>query len=152
MPYHQIVGIAFFIGRRYVNIGTLIYILPYGLAVSIGNQLFSMLFPNPVLFSRILSAGCGCFLVHLEAALYISANIGMDPFNGLAMAFKDILHTQYRKVKVPFDCLLIVIGFLFGGKAGIITIFTAFTAGPSIQYLSNVITKKLEVRNRVENY
>ncbi len=138
--------LLFFIGRRYVNIGTLIYILPYGFAVTIGNHLFSLLFSHQTLFARLLAAGCGCFLVYLGVALYISASIGMDPFNGLAMAIKDILHTEYRMVKVPSDCLLIGIGFLLGGKAGFITLFTAFTAGPSIQFLANCISKKREAR------
>jgi len=136
--------LLFFIGRRYVSIGTLIYILPYGSVVKFGTILFYKLFPFPDMSARFLGAGIGCFFVYLGVALYISADIGMDPFNGLVMTIKDRLHTSYRMVKVPFDFSLILFGFLLGGKAGLVTLFTALTAGPCIQALSTIISAKLQ--------
>ncbi len=135
--------LLFFVGRRYVSIGTLIYILPYGTIVKLGTSLFNKLFPVLTWPRQLLGAGMGCLLVYLGVALYIAADIGMDPFNGLAMAIKDRLRTQYKAVKVPFDCLMIVLAFLLGGKAGLVTVFTGVTAGPCIQFFSSVITSAL---------
>ena len=71
--------------------------------------------------------------------MYITADIGLDPFTGMVMVLKDKIGKEYRTVKIGFDISCIVLGFVLGGKLGVITIITALTAGPVIQFLSKVI-------------
>jgi hypothetical protein len=40
-------------------------------------------------------------------------------------------------VKIGFDLTMIVLGTVLGGKLGAVTIVTALTAGPVIQFFSN---------------
>lgn len=130
----------FFFGRRYLNIGTFIYIIPYGLCVDIGTFLYSKIFAAETFACRIMASVTGCLLLYTGVGLYIAVDIGMDPMTGTAMVIKDRLKWDFKKAKWLFDGSLIVIGFLLGGTLGAVTILTAVTAGPAIQYIAEKVT------------
>ncbi len=137
--------IVFFLGRHYVNVGTFIYILPYGLAVSLGSKIHSFFFPaHLTLPLQILTAAIGCLCLYIGVGLYIAMDIGMDPFTGFVMMLCDKLKKEYRVVKIGFDVVCTLIGFLLGGKLGAITIICALIAGPFIQFFAGVF-KKIKV-------
>ncbi len=133
--------LLFFIGRRYLNLGTIIYILPYGLCVSAGTYLYGKIFVSEALGVRIAASVAGCTLLYLGVAIFIVVDIGMDPMTGIAMVLKDVLHWDFKKGKWLFDGTMILVGFLLGGKLGVITVVTAFSAGPVIQFLSGKLEK-----------
>lgn len=131
----SIIVLLLIVGRRYINIGTLIYILPYGLFVNFGSQLYRSLAIDSI-GGRVAIGVMGCLLIYLGVAIFIAVDIGLDPFTGIVMVAKDVFHADFRKVKIIFDLTLIAIGTLLGGKIGAVTILTALTAGPTIQWLS----------------
>lgn len=133
--------IVFFTGRHYVNIGTFIYVIPYGLAVDFGGRLYHMLFQTHALPLQILGATLGCLLLYTGVAMFITADIGLDPFTGIVMVIKDRLKKEFKYVKVGFDIGCILLGFSLGGKIGAITVITALMAGPLIQLLSDILKK-----------
>lgn len=133
--------LVFITGRRYVNVGTLIYLLPYGIVVDLGTKLYHVIFKTQSLPFQITGAAIGCLMLYAGAAMFITADIGVDPFTGVVMVLKDRLHREYRIVKVCFDIGCIVLGALLGGKLGVITILTAITAGPVIQFLAKIMGK-----------
>lgn len=132
--------LLFFVGRRYLNLGTIIYILPYGACVSAGTYLYSRIFITDALIARIMASVVGCGLLYLGVAIFIAVDIGMDPMTGIAMVLKDWLHWDFKKGKWLFDGTLTVVGFLLGGKLGVITVVTAFSAGPAIQFIAGKLT------------
>ena len=133
--------LVFFTGRKYVNIGTLVYCIPYGTIVGLGGKLYHSIFPvqNPV--TQILGAVLGCLMLYTGVAMYITADIGLDPFTGVVMVIKDRLGNEFRTVTIGFDISCIIIGTILGGKPGVITIITALTAGPVIQFLADKMNK-----------
>ena len=135
---------VFLLGRHYVNIGTFIYIIPYGTIVSLGGKLYDSLFPVQTLPVQIAGAAIGCLLLYAGVAMFITADIGLDPFTGMVMVIRDKAGKEYRVVKICFDAGCIVLGFLLGGKLGVITILTALSAGPLIQFFSDKFTKLLQ--------
>ena len=139
-----LVCVIFFLGRRYVNIGTFIYILPYGAVVDLGGFVYRSLPFGHSLTGQILGACAGCLLLYIGVAMYITADIGLDPFTGLVMVIRDRVGKEYRTVKICFDIGCIVLGTLLGGKLGAITIITALTAGPVIQFLAEKMQKLLQ--------
>ncbi len=136
-----LVVLVFFTGRKYVNIGTLIYCIPYGTIVGLGGRLYHRIFPVQNLGVQILGAVLGCLMLYTGVAMYITADIGLDPFTGVVMVIKDRLGKEFRRVKVGFDISCIIIGTVLGGKLGAITVITALTAGPVIQFLSDQMGK-----------
>lgn len=133
--------ILFFTGRHYINIGTFIYVVPYGLAVDFGGRLYHMLFQTQDLPLQILGATLGCLLLYTGVAMFITADIGLDPFTGIVMVIRDRLKKEFKYVKVGFDIGCITLGFSLGGKIGAITVITALMAGPLIQFLSDILKK-----------
>ena len=53
------------------------------------------------------------------------------------------LKKEYRFVKIGFDLVMILIGWALGGKVGVVTLLTAVTAGPCIQFFNQKIKQVL---------
>jgi uncharacterized membrane protein YczE len=143
-----LVIILIIIGRKYINVGTIIHMLSYGTFVSIGTKIYSLLFAGQELWTRILASFFGCLFIYVGVAIFIVVDIGLDPMTGMAMVLKDKLKWEFRKAKILFDTSLILLGFLLGGKIGVITVIAALIAGPSIQFISERI---MELQKQVGN-
>lgn len=142
---YGLIILLLFVGRRYINIGTFVYILPYGTFVSIGTKIYESLFVQELFASRLLAAVLGCSMVYIGVGIYIAMDIGLDPFTGVVMVLADALKWDYRKTKICFDICMIVLGTVLGGKLGVITIVTALTAGPCIQFVGNFVKKRMKM-------
>lgn len=136
-----LIVILFFLARHYISIGTLVYFLPYGLCVDAGSFLYHTLVHSDGLTVRIVFSVIGCLLLYLGVAVYIAVDIGVDPFTGVVLWLRDVSKRQYRIVKVSFDITMIVLGTVLGGKLGAVTVITALTAGPVIQFFTERIKK-----------
>lgn len=137
--------VLFFFGRKYLNLGTVIYIVPYGLCVDLGTFLYSKIFVADALWMQIIGSVLGCLMLYTGVAIFIAVDIGLDPMTGVAMVLRDFLKWDFKKAKWLFDGVMTIAGFLLGGTLGVVTILTAITAGPMIQWISgrvkNVIDK-----------
>ena len=137
----SLLALLFFIGRRYVSIGTFVYLVPYGFCVDAGNYLYRLLVFSESAGTRAVFSVVGCTLVCLGVAVYITVDIGVDPFTGVVLVLRDLLKTEYRYVKIGFDVTMIVIGTILGGKLGMVTLVTAIAVGPMIQFFSGLLKK-----------
>lgn len=137
-----IIGL-FLIGRHYASWGTLMYLIPYGLFISVGSYLYPLIFQSTALPTRILGGFTGISLYYLGISLFVAADIGVDPFSGFMLTIRDKTGWSMRRSKITFDVALIVVGILLGGRFGIITILTALTTGPTIQALSGIFRRRL---------
>lgn len=131
----SLIVLLFVIGRRYINVGTIIYILPYGTFVNVGTYLYGNIFAAGGLAWRVIASFIGCLFICFGVAVFILMDIGLDPMTGLAMVLRDRLHIEYRKAKVLFDITVMAVGFILGGKLGIVTVVTALCVGPTIQWM-----------------
>ena len=130
-----LIVLMWFLRRRYINIGTFINVIPYGFIVNMVSSLLLQWLPYERLEVRILSSIFGCLLLYIGVGIYVAADIGIDPFTGIVFLLSEKLRWPYRLTKILFDILLIAVGALMGGAMGVVTVFTAFTAGPCIQYV-----------------
>lgn len=140
-----IIGL-FFMGRHYASWGTLMYLVPYGVFVSIGSALYPMIFTSTTLLGRSLGGLVGISLYYLGISLFVAADIGVDPFSGFMLTLRDKTGWSMRRSKITFDGALIIMGVLLDGKFGILPILTALTTGPTIQALSSIFRKRLILR------
>ena len=140
--------LVFFTGRKYISVGTLVYFLPYGFFVELGILLYQFLAPETGgLAVQIAFSVVGCLLLYLGVAVYITMDIGVDPFTGIVLVIRDAVKKEYRIVKIIFDITMIILGTVLGGKLGAVTIITALTAGPVIQFFSGELHRLL-IRER----
>lgn len=133
--------VLFFLARHYVNIGTLVYLLPYGFCVSAGKFLYKMLVHYDGMAIRIAFSVIGCLLISLGVAIYIVVDIGVDPFTGIVLWIRDLTKKEYRVVKIGFDIVLIAVGTLLGGKLGVVTVAVALLMGPVMQFFTELLEK-----------
>ena len=131
-----------FAARKLISVGTLIYIILYGLFVNIGTWAYQTIFWNDALPLRIVSVVIGCLSICFGVAIFIVTDIGVDPLTGLSLFIAEKLNWQYAKAKVLFDVSCTIIGFVLGGKLGIITLITSFAGGPIIQMFVNMLKKR----------
>ena len=121
--------------RHYVNLGTILYMLQYGICVNLGTFLYSKIFVSDALVVRIFASGIGCFLLFAGIAIYVVTDIGLEPTTGLTLVIREKLGCEYKQAKWNFDGLSKVIGFLCGGKVGAITVINLIIGGPIIQWM-----------------
>lgn len=133
--------VLFFAGRRYVSVGTFVYLLPYGFCVDLGNFLYGRLGASEDFFVRAAFSVLGCLLLSLGVAIYITVDIGVDPFTGVVLVLRDVLKKEYRYVKIGFDLTMVILGTLLGGKLGVVTVITALAVGPVIQFFMKLLKK-----------
>lgn len=133
--------LLFLVGRHYANIGSIMYLIPYGFFVLIGSRLYLALFPANTMAMKVVGGAIGTTLYYVGISLFICADIGVDPFSGFMLTIRDHLNWSLRRTKITFDIALIMIGIVLGGKFGVITLVTVCTTGPAIQYLSKRFKK-----------
>lgn len=136
----------FFVGRRYVSVGTFVYLLPYGFCVDLGNFLYGLHGASEDIWVRVVFSMLGCVLLSLGVAIYITVDIGVDPFTGVVLVLHDVLKKEYRYVKIGFDLTMVILGTLLGGRLGVVTVVTALAVGPVIQFFTRLL-KKYFIKN-----
>ena len=126
----------FFAARKYVSLGTFIYIVAYGSFITVGNIIYSALIYENTMFVRIVFSVLGYLLLYLGIAIYVAIDIGVDSFTGVVLYLTDVTHFEMKYVKIVFDIALIIIGAVLGGTLGVATFVTMVLAGPIIQFLT----------------
>lgn len=146
--------IVLILGRKYINIGTFIYTLPLGSFINLGIYIYGSLIKEQTLIIQIISSVVGCLLLFLGIAIFISAEIGVDPWTGLALILSDRTKKKYMVFKVLIDILGFVVGFAMGGKIGITTVIAALLGGPVIQkidyFIKNYMLKFFNFKIKTE--
>lgn len=132
-------GLLCLFGRKYIHIGTLLYVIPYGTFVSIGTAAYPHIFASGTLACRIVGSVTGCLLLYIGVGIYVAMEIGLDPMNGISLLLMETIKLDYAKTKWIFDGTMTAIGFLLGGKFGVVTLLTALTGGPGIQITINTV-------------
>ena len=91
---------------------------------------------------NILMAASGVFITGFGGAIYLIANLGPGPRDGLMTGLQRITNYPIAIVRGSIEVTVVILGALLGGVAGIGTLFFAFGIGPSLA-LSILILAKL---------
>lgn len=91
---------------------------------------------------NIFMAASGVFITGFGGAIYLIANLGPGPRDGLMTGLQRITDYPIAIVRGSIEVTVVILGALLGGIAGIGTLFFAFGIGPSLA-LSILILAKL---------
>lgn len=106
--------------------------------------------PNSETFSvNILMAASGVFITGFGGALYLIANLGPGPRDGLMTGLQRITGYPIAMVRGSIEVTVVVLGALLGGVVGIGTLFFAFGIGPSLALSILVLTKLFGPKSKV---
>jgi len=77
------------------------------------------------------------FLV--AVALYMVVDMGVSPYDAMPQVIARRIKKPFPLVRLGWDVLVLTIGFLLGGRLGLVTLITGFCVGP----VYGAIAKKL---------
>jgi uncharacterized membrane protein YczE len=94
-------------------------------------------------------AASGVLITGFGGAIYLIANLGPGPRDGLMTGLQRITGYPIAMVRGSIEVTVVVLGALLGGVVGIGTLFFAFGIGPSLALSILVLTKLFGPKSKV---
>lgn len=144
-------------GRHLLGLGTIFNMVLVGYEVEFFLKLFdgSIVSPNvdKLFILKIVFLIIGAIILCLGASLYITADLGVAPYDALAIMLEEHFeHLSFRVARMMTDFICVILGVIFGTVLGGVafgtivgngTILTAFGTGPFIDFFNKTISVKL---------
>ncbi len=127
-----------------VSVGVLLLWIPLSQTPGLGTILnaiiisaaigFSLPYlPHPELyFFKFIESLIGILLVGLGSGLYLIANLGPGPRDGLMTGIQRITNFPVAWVRTGMEILVVILGWFLGGVVGLGTLLFALGIGPAV--------------------
>lgn len=138
-------------GHATIGVGFVIILINFILGEKIGwGTVFNMIFIGefmdllmlngiiPISTNLVISVMmmfCGVVIIALATFLYIGAELGAGPRDGLMVALTRKTNKSVRLVRSFIEIGALVSGYLLGGFVGIGTLIMAFSVGHAVQFV-----------------
>ncbi len=140
-------------GGRNLGFGTLANMFLVGYSIDFFSWLWAKILPAGLFDSWAVRIGVlipALVIFVLAAAVYMDVNMGTAPYDAIPVIIsKKIPGVPFRTIRMIFDFTVIVIGILFGGRFGVVTILMALTLGPVISWVGNKMNEKWDFSDEV---
>ncbi len=134
--------------RQMPGLGTVANVVLIGVATDA--TLAMLTAPDDLLARGALLVG-GIVLNGLAGALYIGAQLGPGPRDGLMTGLARRTGRSIRLVRTSLEVTVLVVGFLLGGQVGLGTVLYAVAIGPLVQLFLPWTIVELEFPARRQN-
>ncbi len=137
------------VDRKLIHLGTAIYAFLMGSFI----DLFYYLVPfltgaDPSTWLRIVMILAGTLFIGVGLGFYQSAELGLGPTDGINQTIAKKTGLPYRYVRIIYDIIMTLGGWLLGGTVWFGTLLGAFAIGPimvpSLEWGKKTIAKQLE--------
>ncbi len=118
----------FFLEQK-IGMGTIINFIIIAIMIDITMFFFNK--PD-VFFSQFLMIVAGILIIGFGTAMYLIANLGAGPRDGLMTGLQKKTKAPIALVRGCIEIVVVFFGWLLGGIAGIGTLLFAFGIGPAI--------------------
>ena len=119
------------------GIGTILNVVIISIAIEVSLPYL----PQPSIYAfQVVEAGLGILLVGFGSALYLVANLGPGPRDGLMTGLQRVTNLPLARVRTVIEVVVVIFGWLLGGAIGLGTLMFAFGIGPAVSvglYLVN---------------
>ena len=103
-------------------------------------------------FLQSMQALAGVLVTGLGGAIYLIANLGPGPRDGLMTGLQAITSLPIAQVRGGLEVSVVLIGWLLGGTAGLGTVLFAFGIGPALALglhtLGSVFSQRVSIDRR----
>lgn len=131
-------------GRRYIGLGTLVNWLGVGYISTFFTGILNRLATAPEqIGQQLFVMAIGLLVLSLAASLYQTADLGIAPYDSLALILRDRFPVKYFWSRICTDCVCVMICLLLGGLAGIGTLVCSLGMGPFIHFFNRHVSEKL---------
>lgn len=117
--------------REMPGLGTVANAILVGIAADVGLAVLTT--PDSLVLKVALMVG-GILLNAFSTALYIGAQFGPGPRDGLMTGLARRLPVSLRVIRTGIEVVVVVIGWLLGGVVGLGTVLFALSIGPLTQF------------------
>ena len=115
--------------RQKPGIGTVVN----AIIISATIELVLPLLPTPAsLVLQVVAVVVGILLVGLGSGIYLVANLGAGPRDGLMTGLQRVTQLPIAWVRISIELSVVVCGWLLGGVAGVGTVMFALGIGPAV--------------------
>ena len=91
--------------------------------------------PHPETYAmQILQAILGTLVIGIASGIYLIANLGPGPRDGLMVGLQKKTNLPIALVRATLEITVVSIGWYLGGTVGIGTLFFAFGIGPCVAF------------------
>ncbi len=127
------------------GIGTLLNVALIGTATNLALPFL----PRPAEpLAGLTMSVAGVLLIGLGSGLYLAADLGPGPRDGLMTGLHHRFGWSIRRARTAIELAVLVAGFLLGGTIGIGTLLFAFGIGPVVQGFLRVFDREGRVGRR----
>lgn len=128
--------------RQTPGIGTILN----AVIISIAIELSLPYLPQTEVYAlRVVETMVGILLVGLGSGLYLIANLGPGPRDGLMTGLQRVSNLPVARVRTAIEITVVLFGWLLGGTMGLGTLMFAFGIGPAVSmglYLVNYFSTR----------
>lgn len=135
-----LIGVSFFVARKYVKLGTFLNALLIGPVLDF--FLWTGWLPNPTnTWVDYLILLLGIVIIGIGGGLYVSGGIGAGPRDGFMLSMSERFGYSVRKARIVVESIVLIIGFVLGGPVFWTTFFYTFILSPIFQFSLRFFTR-----------
>lgn len=137
---------------RLIGLGTIGNMVLIGYTSDFFCWIWGNVLPDPAgysFFTRLLILIPSFAVFAVAAAVYMTCDLGMSPYDAVPFLVTDKL-SEKRKKPVPFrlvrmvwDAVITLLALVFGGTVGVMTVLVILTMGPVVAKIQPVMQKLL---------
>lgn len=133
-------------GRDQIGIGTVFNMVLIGYTVDLtmwllGLANFSALMENETARWLLMPVALAAFI--FSAAVYMASGMGASPFDALSIMIAHKLpKLPFTFVRLLYDLTVTLIGLLFGGKLGVVTVLMVLFLGLAVDFVAKKVFKR----------
>lgn len=136
-------AIEIWVGRQYIGLGTFVNGICIGFIVTAFYDPIAAFFgPAASLPEQLLWVAAAVIVTALGASLYQTADLGIAPYDALALELRDHTPVPYFGCRVFTDAVCALACWMLGGLVGLGTLICAFCLGPVIQFFNGHFSEK----------
>ena len=125
--------------KQQPGVGTILNIIVIAGTIELSMYLFD--FSTDSNFINLIVGSVGVVLVGLGSGIYLTANLGPGPRDGLMTGLQRVTQYPIAWVRVSIEVSVVGVGWLLGGTVGIGTLLFAFGIGPTVALGLHLVAK-----------
>ena len=125
--------------RQQPGVGTILNIII--IAGTIDLSIYLFYFSTSSYFINLIVGSLGVILVGLGSGIYLTANLGPGPRDGLMTGLQRVTQYPIAWVRVSIEVSVVGVGWILGGTVGLGTLLFAFGIGPAVAFGLHFVAK-----------
>jgi uncharacterized membrane protein YczE len=124
--------------KQQPGVGTILNIIIIAGTIDMSMYVFD--FSTSSYFTNLLVSFLGVLLVGLGSGIYLIANLGPGPRDGLMTGLQRVTQYPIAWVRVCIEVSVVGVGWILGGTVGVGTLLFAFGIGPAVAFSLHLVT------------